>query len=84
MDSARAYTFRVIAVSAVVLGVGFAAGFYGAGMFARAGKAGVPQKRIAANTIMTRRMAAINGALKNGKTEYEFNFVSPIPILGKQ
>jgi hypothetical protein len=84
MDSARAYTFRVIAVSAVVLSAGFVAGFYGAGMFARAEKNGKAQSRIVANTIMTKRMAAIDAALKNGTTEYDFNFVSPSPILGKR
>lgn len=63
---------------------GFALGFYGAGIFVRAGKTGNRQNRIAAGTIMSRRMAAIDAALKTGKTEYEFNFVSPAPVLGKQ
>jgi hypothetical protein len=74
----------VIVVSAIVLAIGFAAGFYGVVFFSRAGKAGAPQKRIAADTIMNKRMAAIDHALKNGKAEYEFNFVSPSPVLGKQ
>jgi hypothetical protein len=67
-----------------VLAAGFAAGFYGSGFFPRAGKPGLPQKRIAAGTVMNKRMAAIDRALKSGKTEYEFNFISPCPVLGKQ
>ncbi len=84
MDGARAYTFRVIAVSAALLVAGFSAGFYGVLIFARMEKKRVLQQRGAGDTIMTRRMAAIDAALKNGKTEYEFNFVSPVPVLGRQ
>ncbi|MDD2703228.1 MAG: hypothetical protein PHC33_04410 [Candidatus Omnitrophica bacterium] len=66
------------------MAAGFAAGFYGVVFFPRVGNPGAPQKRIAAGTVMNKRMAAIDRALKSGKTEYEFNFISPSPILGKQ
>jgi hypothetical protein len=68
----------------VFLAAGFLIGFYGAGIFARARVIRTAHPRAMAGTIMTKRMLAINAALKNGRTEYEFNFLSPSPVLGRQ
>ena len=84
MDGARTHTFRIAVAAIAFFAAGFLIGFCGVCLWGAAGKAKKPNSQIAANTIMTKRMGAINRARKNGRTEYEFTFVSPVPILGKQ
>jgi type IV secretory pathway VirB2 component (pilin) len=76
MESARPYPFRIILIAILFLGLGFILG-YKAVSFKKA------RQFIGANTIMLKRMQAIEAAQRQGKNTYEFEVVGWHPILGK-
>ncbi|MDP8229800.1 MAG: hypothetical protein P9L93_01705 [Candidatus Gorgyraea atricola] len=76
MESSRPYTFRIILLIAL-----FACGFaLGKGVIARKDHDEASKKKL--SSIPRQRFQAIEKALKEGKTEYEFE-VGYTPALNK-
>ncbi len=76
MESPRSYTFRIILLVAL-----FACGFaLGKGVIARKDQDATSKKEL--SSVPRKRFQAIEKALKEGKTEYEFE-IGYTPVLNK-
>lgn len=76
MESPRSYTFRIILLI-VIFACGFA---LGKGVVARRDHDAASKKEL--SSVPRQRFQAIEKALKEGKTEYEFE-VGYTPVLNK-
>jgi len=74
----------MILISLTFLAFGFSIGFYSTNIaMAKIAKRNYRNFGKGGNTIMTRRMQAINQALKEGKDTYDFEVTGFRPILNK-